>query len=134
MDDKYKKNLTEEQKRVLLDKGTEAPFSGKYVEHSEQGVYSCAACGTPLFASETKFESKTPGLAGWPSFSDVLEKGNVELKEDKSLLMKRTEVVCKTCGGHLGHVFDADDSPNGTHYCINSCTLDFKPHGDEQKA
>lgn len=127
MNEKYTKKLTDEQKRVLVGRATEAPFTGKFVNHSEQGTYSCVACGTPLFDSETKFESKTPGLAGWPSFSDVLEKGNVELKEDKSLLMNRTEVVCKTCGGHLGHVFEADDSPNGTHYCINSCTLDFKP-------
>jgi peptide-methionine (R)-S-oxide reductase len=127
MDKKFQQNLTDEQKRVLVEKGTEAPFSGKFLEHDEHGVYTCAACGNELFSSATKYESKAPGLIGWPSFSEVIDAGNVELKEDNSLMMKRTEVACKKCGGHLGHVFDADDSPNGTHYCINSVSLDFKP-------
>ena len=127
MDKKYQDKLTPEQKRVLVEKGTEAPFSGKYLNHNDKGIYTCAACGNNIFSSDTKYESKTPGLVGWPSFSEVINAGNVELKEDDSLMMKRTEVVCKKCGGHLGHVFEADDSPNGTHYCINSVSLDFKP-------
>ena len=127
MHKKYQDSLSEEQKRVLVDKATEAPFSGKYLDHDKDGKYICTACKTPLFSSRAKYESTTPGLIGWPSFSEVIAQGNVELKEDKSLLMKRTEVVCKKCGGHLGHVFDADDSPNGTHYCINSVSLDFQP-------
>jgi peptide-methionine (R)-S-oxide reductase len=122
MDDNLKSKLTPEQRRVLCDAGTEAPFSGKYVNYHEDGTYLCAACSTPLFSSETKFESGS----GWPSFYDVLSKGNVELKEDRSHGMTRTEVVCATCGGHLGHVFD--DGPKdkgGLRYCINSASLDF---------
>lgn len=120
--------MTPKQYQVLRQKGTEAPFSGMYLNHNEEGMYTCAACGSPLFTSGTKFESKSPGLAGWPSFADVVEKGNVELKDDNSAGMHRTEVVCKTCGGHLGHLFDDSDSPTGQHYCINSCALDFKPN------
>ncbi len=126
-DDQWRKKLTPEQYIVMREQGTEAPFSGKYLSHNEQGVYTCVACAAPLFKSETKYDSATPGLMGWPSFSDVIESGAVQLKEDNTQGMRRTEVVCKKCGGHLGHVFDADDSPNGKHYCINSCTLDFKP-------
>lgn len=125
--DEWKDKLTPEQYSVMRNKGTEAPFSGKFVKHNEQGVYMCSACGNPLFKSEAKYDSKTPGLIGWPSFSEVIDSGSVELKEDNSMFMHRTEVVCKKCGSHLGHVFDADDSPNGTHYCVNSVALDFKP-------
>jgi peptide-methionine (R)-S-oxide reductase len=125
-DQDWKKELTPEQYKVLRKKGTEAPFTGEYLNHDADGVYMCAACGSPLFKSEAKYDSKTPGLIGWPSFSEVVSSGAVELKDDDSLLgSHRTEVVCKKCGGHLGHVFDADDSPNGTHYCINSAALCF---------
>lgn len=122
-DNSFKKQLTDEQYRIMRQGGTEAPFSGKYVNHHEDGMYTCAACATALFASETKFDSGS----GWPSFSDVISKGNVELKTDASHGMTRTEVVCATCGGHLGHLFD--DGPidtTGLRYCINSACLDFK--------
>lgn len=123
MDEATKAKLTDEQYRVLVEKGTERPFTGKYLDNKEKGKYHCAACGNPLFDSETKFDSGS----GWPSFYDVVDKGNVELVRDSSLGMIRTEVVCANCGGHLGHVFD--DGPTdktGQRYCINSVSLDFK--------
>lgn len=122
-DTDWKKKLTPEQYRVLREKGTEAPFTGKFVDAHDDGMYVCAACGTPLFSSDTKFESGT----GWPSFYDVAEKGNVVLKDDNSHGMNRVEVECAKCGGHLGHLFD--DGPTdktGKRFCINSCSLDFK--------
>ncbi|MBI3984291.1 peptide-methionine (R)-S-oxide reductase MsrB [Candidatus Microgenomates bacterium] len=125
-DDYWRKKLTPEQYQVLRQKGTEAPFSGKLLYHQEKGTYTCAACATPLFSSDTKYKSSALGLAGWPSFGDVIDRGNVELREDNSWGMNRTEVVCKTCGGHLGHLFADAASPTGQHYCINSCALDFK--------
>lgn len=127
--DDWKSKLTPEQYRILREKGTEPPFSGKFVNHHESGMYTCVACGQELFSSGTKFESGS----GWPSFYDVVHKGNVELKEDTSHGMSRTEVVCKNCGGHLGHVFHdgptttIDGKPaTGLRYCINSCALDFQ--------
>jgi peptide-methionine (R)-S-oxide reductase len=119
--------LTVGQRRVLLERGTEVPFSGEYVDHSEVGVYSCVACGTPLFGSDAKFDSITAGLVGWPAFSSALDETNVELREDRSLGMQRTEIVCKGCGGHLGHLFDDPGAPERTHYCVNSVCLQFKP-------
>lgn len=119
-------DLTDEQKRVLLEQGTEAPFSGAFVTHNEQGMYICANCGTPLFASDTKYESDIPGLAGWPSFAAAVDDGAVTLLPDTSHGMDRTEVVCTNCKGHLGHIFDDNSSPTGNHYCINSASLDFK--------
>ncbi|KKT81252.1 MAG: peptide-methionine (R)-S-oxide reductase [Candidatus Yanofskybacteria bacterium RIFCSPHIGHO2_02_FULL_44_12b] len=126
-DEEWKNKLTPEQYRVLRERGTEAPFTGKYYSSKEIGVYRCAACGQELFSSETKFDSGT----GWPSFTDPMNLKNIELKEDDSLGMRRTEVLCKKCGSHLGHVFD--DGPRdkgGKRYCINSCSLDFK--GDKK--
>ena len=125
-DDVYKDKLTPEQYRVLREKGTEAPGSGKYVDFYEDGAYACAACGQELFKSETKYESSMPGLIGWPAFSDAAEKGAVTVEDDNSLGMRRTEVLCNNCGSHLGHLFPDDSSPNGQHYCINSVCLDFK--------
>jgi len=125
-DDEYKTKLSPEQYRVLREKGTEAPFSGEFLNHSEQGMYTCAACGAQLFKSESKYESDIPGLAGWPSFADVIDTGAVELLDDSSHGMQRTEVVCKNCGSHLGHIFDDDSSPTGKHYCINSVCLGFE--------
>lgn len=124
-------NLSEEQQRVLFEGGTEAPGSGAFLNHSEQGMYTCANCGAVLFSSEHKYDSRTPGLIGWPSFSNPADIAAVELRPDDSLGMVRTEVVCRNCGGHLGHVFDADDAPDGgKHYCINSACLGFqKPSG-----
>ena len=118
----WKKKLTPEQYHVLREKGTEAAFTGKYVHSKENGIYMCAACGAELFSSDTKFDSGT----GWPSFSESKNKENVELKKDFSHGMLRTEVLCKKCGGHLGHVFDDGPTPTGQRFCMNSCALDFK--------
>ena len=123
MTDPWRDKLTDEQYRIMRERGTEPPFSGKFVDHHGDGMYTCVACNTPLFASDTKFDSGS----GWPSFSDVISKGNVELITDTSHGMSRTEVICATCGGHLGHLFD--DGPKdktGLRYCINSACLDFK--------
>lgn len=125
-DTDWKDKLTPEQYRVLREKGTEAPGSGKYVHFYEDGMYHCAACGQPLFPSDAKYESTVPGLIGWPAFSEAASKGAVKLQDDDSLSMHRTEVVCSNCGSHLGHLFADDSSPNGQHYCINSVCLDFK--------
>lgn len=126
MSDEWKSKLTPEQYRVLREKGTEAPGSGKYVDFYEDGTYACAACGQELFKSDTKYESTMPGLIGWPAFSDAADNGAVRLEDDDSLGMRRTEVLCSNCGSHLGHLFPDDSSPNGQHYCINSVCLDFK--------
>jgi peptide-methionine (R)-S-oxide reductase len=124
-DDELKKKLTPEQYHVLREKGTETPGSGKLLYNEEKGTYLCPVCGSTLFMSTTKYESTMPGLKGWPSFSDAVE-GAVELKDDDSMGMHRTEVICKTCGSHLGHLFEDPSSPNGKHFCINSAALDFK--------
>src|SRR5690606_12214901 len=124
-DSEFEEKLTPEQLAVLRDKGTEAPFSGEFLSHDDKGMYVCVACGNPLFQSDAKYDSRTPGLIGWPSFSDMAHSDAVELVPDDSQGMHRTEVVCKRCGGHLGHVFDADDSSTGKHYCINSTCLKF---------
>ena len=118
-----KTNLSEEQKRILIDKGTERPFTGKFLKHNAKGIYTCAACGNQLFDSNTKYDSGS----GWPSFYDVVNEGNVKLNRDSSLGMVRTEVVCAKCGGHLGHVFeDGPSNTTGLRYCINSLSLDFE--------
>ena len=126
-EDYWKKKLTPEQYHVLREKGTEYPGTGKLLHNTDTGEYCCAACGSLLFKSDTKYESTTPGLIGWPSFSEVATSDAVELVDDNSLGMQRTEVICKTCGGHLGHIFADSSSPNNKHYCINSCALDFNP-------
>ena len=130
-DEEWKKKLTSEQFKVLRKKGTELPFTGKLLYNKDKGAYACAGCGSPIFSSDKKFDSGT----GWPSFWEPI-KWSVETKEDSGLFMKRTEVICKKCGGHLGHVFD--DGPtevkkedgtkvkaSGLRYCINSCSLEF---------
>lgn len=122
-DKDWEKKLTPEQFDVLRRKGTERPFSGKYVDNKAKGMYTCAACGANLFSSDTKFESGS----GWPSFSDVASKGNVDLHDDTSHGMHRVEVTCKNCGGHLGHVFDDGPTETGKRYCINSASLCFIP-------
>ncbi len=110
----------------MREKGTEAPFSGKLLHNDKTGDYTCAACGQVIFKSDTKYDSTMPGLTGWPSFSDVAHSDAVKLTDDNSLGMHRTEVICKRCGSHLGHLFDDQTSPTGQHYCINSAALDFK--------
>jgi len=120
-------NLTDEQKRVLFDKGTEAPYSGKFLHNTKKGTYTCANCGNELFSSDTKFTAPPPN-EGWPSFSDLVKNDAVELVDDNSWGMHRTEVNCANCGAHLGHLFD--DGPaeaGGKHYCVNSVCLNFKP-------
>jgi len=123
MDEKeIKDKLTEEEYRVLREKGTEPAFSGEYVDAKEKGMYKCKVCGNPLFSSDTKFESGT----GWPSFDNAIP-GSVEFKSDDSHGMERTEVVCAKCGSHLGHVFnDGPQETTGKRYCINSVCLDLE--------
>ena len=119
--------LDDEQLSVLRDGGTEAPFSGKYLQHDADGLYTCAACGAKLFMSDQKYESNQRGLEGWPSFGEAVNQQTIELRPDNSFGMSRTEAVCANCGGHLGHVFDDSSSPTGKHYCINSVCLGFQP-------
>jgi methionine-R-sulfoxide reductase len=126
-DEEWKKKLTPEQYDVLRNKGTEVPYSGKLLNNKDTGEYTCAACGTVLFKSDQKYDSNEPGLAGWPSFDDVIQAGRVTLASDNSAGMHRTEVTCSTCGSHLGHLFEDPSSPTGQHYCINSAALQFLP-------
>jgi peptide-methionine (R)-S-oxide reductase len=121
-EEEWKQKLTPEQYHILREKGTEAPFTGKYFNDHSTGMYKCVACGQELFSSETKFDSGS----GWPSFTDPVNLEHVILNQDDTLGMSRTEVICKRCGSHLGHVFD--DGPadkGGKRYCINSCALDL---------
>ena len=123
----WREKLSPQQYHVLREKGTERPFSGALYENYETGEYMCAGCKNVVFSSDTKYESHTPGLDGWPSFTDAVP-GAIRLREDFSFMMHRIEVLCSRCEGHLGHLFDDPTSPNGQHYCINSCALDFQ-HG-----
>lgn len=117
----WREKLSEEQYRVLRQKGTEAPHSGKYNLHFQDGEYHCAACGAKLFESDQKFESN----CGWPSFDDAIE-GSIEYVQDRSHGMVRTEILCSNCGSHLGHVFDDGPTQTGQRFCVNSASIDFE--------
>lgn len=120
-EEEWKKQLTKEQYAVLREAATERPFTGKYNLHFEKGVYKCAACGTPLFDSSSKFD----GHCGWPSFDKEIEKGKIVERLDRSHGMLRVEILCGNCGSHLGHVFNDGPTKTGLRYCVNSVSLDF---------
>lgn len=121
-EEEWKAQLSAEQYHVLRQKGTERAFTGKYNIHKEKGMYVCAGCGSPLFTSDTKFDSG----CGWPSFYEALDKEKIKEVRDTSFGMIRTEILCAKCDGHLGHVFDDGPKPTGLRYCVNSLSLDFK--------
>lgn len=121
-EDEWRQQLSPEQYRILREKGTEPPHTGKFNLHFDNGEYHCAACGSKLFEADQKFQSN----CGWPSFDDAIE-GSIEYVQDKSFGMIRTEILCANCGGHLGHVFDDGPTETGQRYCVNSASIEFEP-------
>lgn len=128
-DEEWRRSLTPEQYQVMRRKGTERPFTGEYEKVKDKGTYVCAACGNPLFNSETKYESGS----GWPSFYEPLSDESVETAADNSHFMERTEVLCARCDAHLGHVFDDGPQPTGQRYCMNSVALKLEREGEGKK-
>lgn len=122
-EDEWRERLSEEEYRVLREKGTEPRFSGEFLENKADGTYVCAGCGAELFDSDTKYDSGS----GWPSFYDAVDNDAIATRPDQSLGMNRTEILCARCGGHLGHLFDDGPNPTGMRYCVNSVSLDFDP-------
>ena len=121
-EEEWKNQLDEQSYRILIEKGTEYPFTGEYNDHFEKGIYCCKGCGTPLYRSENKFDSS----CGWPSYDEALP-GAIEYIKDNSHGMLRTEIVCAHCGGHQGHVFNDGPTATGLRYCVNSKSIDFNP-------
>jgi len=127
-DDEWRARLTPQQYHMLREKGTERAFTGAYVDEKTPGVYRCAGCDTPLFSSDTKYDSRS----GWPSFYDALDRSRVREIRDRSHGMERVEVVCAKCGGHLGHIFPDGPRPTGVRYCINSASLKLDPSSGKE--
>jgi peptide-methionine (R)-S-oxide reductase len=128
-DQQWKAELSPAEYKILREKGTEPPFTGQYVNEKKEGVYRCRACGTPLFSSETKYDSGS----GWPSFYEPMDEENITEHEDRAHGMRRTEVLCAACDAHLGHVFPDGPKPTGLRYCINSASLDLDPSGQKKE-